>query len=151
MEVINSILRGEGLVNINYMQCFVLWKPLYNNHYHMAWLFIWLVLAKGANSAAAQMVTDNENQGLMWCIWCSHSQANGDQGDFELTYAACPVFPRHIFTIKFWPPKISVSPWGPPPLPYVQYIDPEVPLVLRHLMSRVWFQAEVCWFAKTWS
>jgi hypothetical protein len=29
MEVINSILRGEGLVNINYMQCFLLWKPLF--------------------------------------------------------------------------------------------------------------------------
>ena len=62
--------------------------------------------------------------------YCSHSQANGDQGDFDETYAARPDCFQDTFYNNILTSKISVSPWGtPPPLPCVQYIDPEVPLL----------------------
>jgi hypothetical protein len=62
--------------------------------------------------AAAHMVTDNKNQRLMRyhmifgnklliAAYCSHSQANGDQRDFEETYAAHPDYFQDIFTVKF--------------------------------------------------
>ena len=33
--------------------------------------------------------------------YCSHSQANGDQEDFEETYTAHPDCFQDIFTVKF--------------------------------------------------
>ena len=38
---------------------------------------------------------------LLTATYCSHSQANGDQGDFEDTYTAHPDCFQDIFTLKF--------------------------------------------------
>jgi hypothetical protein len=60
--------------------------------------------------------------------YCSHSQANGDQEDFEETYAARPDCFQDTFYNNILTSKNFGKPLGDP-LPCVQYIDPEVPLL----------------------
>jgi hypothetical protein len=69
--------------------------------------------------------------------YCSHSQANGDQEDFEETYAARPDCFQDTFYNNILTSKNFSKPLGdPPPLPCVQYIDPEVPLYACELCSQ---------------
>ena len=61
-----------------------------------------------------------------FCTDHPHSQANGDQGDFEEIYAACPDCFQDTLYNKILTSKIFGKPltlWG------VQYIDPEVPFI----------------------
>ena len=79
--------------------------------------------------------------------YCSHSQANGDQEDFEETYAAHPDCFQDTFYNNILTSKNFGKPLGdPPPLPCVQYIDPEVPLIHLPNLGFTWEMLILLWY-----
>ena len=104
---------------------------LYNKHYHTAWLFMQLCLFDQQRHRGSLYRAIINAVFIGWsCGTDGNWQWQWESGAYMMHLAtSCQLqhivlwgnlcstsrlFPRHIFTIKFCFPKISVSPWGTP-------------------------------------